>query len=93
MAKFPLPKTIETLQILDRILLSKADYDALMSSGEDKKLDTPFAEDEKIDQREYQRRVVAEQRERSIASVLGTSIGFEVVILGICCLIFARRDF
>jgi len=93
MAKFPLPKTIETLQILDRILLSKADYDALMSTGEDKEIPTAFSEDEKIDQREYQRRVVAEQRERSIASVLGTSIGFEVVMLGICCLIFARRDF
>lgn len=93
LVKWPLPKTIETLQLLDRMLLSKDDYEKLMSTGEDNEIDTPFGEDEKIDQGEYQRRVTEIQHKRPIATILGTSIGFEVAVLGICCLIFARRDF
>ena len=92
-AKFPLPKTIETLHLMDRVLLSKADYEALMNTGETKEIPTAFGQDETIDQREYQRRFTEAQLMRSTTKILGTSIGFEVVMLGICCFIFARRDF
>ena len=91
--KFPLPKTIETLNLMDRILLSKADYDRLMGAEENEEIPTAFGEGETIDKNEYQRRIIEAQRNRSVAMVLGTSLGFEVVILGICCFIFARRDF
>lgn len=91
--KFPLPKTIETLQLMDRMLLSKEDYERLMKTGEGEQMDTPFGQDEKIDQREYARRVTQAQLKRSPAVILGTSLGFEAVVLAVCCFIFARRDF
>jgi hypothetical protein len=38
-------------------------------------------------------RVEEAKRNRTVAWVLGTSIAFEVVVLGIACWIFRRRDF
>ena len=40
-----------------------------------------------------QQRMQEEFRGRNVAWVLGTSLGFEAVVLVLCVLIFARRDF
>lgn len=85
-----LPKTAETIDLLNRNLIAD---DALMGGeGENDPLVDPQS-DIDIDQTELNRNVTERYRERSIAWILGTSFVFEGVLLGLCCLIFARRDF
>jgi hypothetical protein len=40
-----------------------------------------------------QKDVIEKTRERSVWWVLGTSLLFEAVVLGMACFIFVRRDF
>lgn len=107
LVKTVLPKTSETIGLLNRNLISLDELASFMPGDED---------DEPVDVESFvQRRAEGGGRERiggDSASqavmnarveerfrartdfwVLGTSLGFEVVLLAICCLIFARRDF
>jgi len=85
-----LPKTAETIDLLNRNLIAD---DALMGDeSEDEPIIDPQS-DIDIDQSELNRNVTERFRERSIAWILGTSFLFEGVLLGLCCWIFARRDF
>ena len=68
-----LPKTTETVQLLQRVLVSA---DELPNRGEG-----PGEQ------------VVAEQRSRSVAWIIGTSLAFEAVILAMGAWFFRRRDF
>lgn len=92
--KTVMPKTQETIKLLDRYLISKAELDRLMAESagiepppktED---DQPAFADPRVS-----KRLQSVLRERSLAWILGTSFAFEAVVLGICCVIFARRDF
>ena len=69
-----LPKTTETIQLLQRCLI---DVDAL-----------PMDDNNKIG-----RRIVAEQEERSVSWIVGTSLCFEAVMLALGVWVFRRRDF
>lgn len=93
--KAPLPKTVETLNLLDRSLLSAEDYEKLGRGEDDEPNEQPtiFGEDETVDQTELQMRALEHERSKSLVWVLGTSLAFECVVLAICCVIFARRDF
>jgi len=85
-----LPKTAETIDLLNRNLIAD---DALMGDeSEDEPIIDPQS-DIDIDQSELNRNVTERFRERSITWILGTSFLFEGVLLGLCCWIFARRDF
>jgi ABC-type transport system involved in multi-copper enzyme maturation permease subunit len=88
------PKTTETIDLLDRELLSKDEFLDLMNSIRDNsphrrandllgENDMMFLDDE----------IDAVKRSRSTAWVIGTSLGFEAVVLGISAWIFCRRDF
>lgn len=93
-AKTVLPKTKETVGILERVLISQADLDQLNKDDDDVRPPLTFSPDDvRIDARELTRRMKAEERSRSVGWIVGTSLGFEIVILGIACWIFARRDF
>lgn len=91
-AKSILPKTGETTALLDRWLLS--DEDKRLFGREDEE-----AEDIERTARfgdpdpQVRRRFEAAVRARSPMWVLGTSLGFEAVILAIAAWIFCRRDF
>lgn len=92
--KFVLPKTQETIALLERNLISQEEINKLIG---DSTGFTPPDNDEPrgpamADPR-VQARVQAISRSRSLAWVLGTSIGFQVICLALCVLIFARRDF
>jgi ABC-type transport system involved in multi-copper enzyme maturation permease subunit len=92
--KFVLPKTQETIALLERNLISQEEINKLIG---DSTGFTPPDNDEPrgpamADPR-VQARVQAISRSRSLAWVLGTSIGFQVICLSLCVLIFARRDF
>lgn len=94
--KFVLPKTQETIKLLERSLISKEEIRRLTAESTgadpgdlpDDDSDTPaFAEPR------AQQRVQEILRGRSLAWVLSTSLAFEGLCLGLCVLIFSRRDF
>lgn len=88
--KFALPKTTETPDLLNRFLLEPGDLqheergdpmaDAVMGllAG---------------DMREVGKRMEARERGKTLTWILGTSIGFEVVILSIAGWLFVRKEF
>jgi ABC-type transport system involved in multi-copper enzyme maturation permease subunit len=95
--KFVLPKTQETIGLLERNLISREELRQLMSDstgvqmpdeGDESEFSGPAMADPRVQQRV--REIV---RSRSTAVVLGTSLIFEIVCLALCVLIFARRDF
>ncbi|MGA1045468.1 MAG: hypothetical protein ACO3ZY_09730, partial [Phycisphaerales bacterium] len=47
----------------------------------------------RADRRESARRELGEERETSAWFIVGSSLAFEAVILGLAAFIFARRDF
>ncbi len=92
-AKTFLPKTGETIDLLERVLVSTAE---LPGFDEDDFSEPQAPGDHSIGyvpQSQLQQRVVAMTRARSVWWILGTSLAFEVVVLGGAAWIFCRRDF
>ncbi|MCB9839195.1 MAG: ABC transporter permease [Phycisphaeraceae bacterium] len=107
-AKAVFPKTNETIALLRRSLISAAELDDIYganSAFQQEQFEAHVPEDRREQLEEHEswadpeqqsraaRQTEAEFRSRSVPWVLGTSLGFEAVILAICCWIFARRDF
>lgn len=91
-AKTILPKTQETVQLLDRWLVSPADKELITNQhGEDGDADgrARFGTGDP----EVARRMEAALRDRTVWWVLGTSFAFEGLILSLAAWIFCRRDF
>ena len=92
-----LPKTSETIGLLGRYVMSDEEGNAIIAAFT--KNDAPGAvidEDtgEVLVTPQAEQQAMAERFEdRSLAWIVGTSLLFEAVILGICCVIFSRRDF
>jgi hypothetical protein len=78
--KTVLPKTTDTIDLLERLLMKAA---KLPQSGQPQERRMMAAQQELID-------IV---RGRSITWVVGTSLGFEAVVLCFAALIFCRRDY
>lgn len=95
--KTVLPKTGETSALLERHLIDLDDLDLQDDEpAEPSEAETAFTSmqtDIQPDQEEIQRRTQEAFRERSVWWVIGTSLLFEAFVLGLCCLIFRRRDF
>jgi ABC-2 family transporter protein len=79
--KTVLPKTSETSDLLLRYVIDKKDRDGILKMIEERMDDADS------------RRIADERDSRGEGWIIGTSLGFQAVILGIACLIFARRDF
>lgn len=93
--KTVLPKTTETMLVLEHRLISSDERESLASAtrprgggrgsffvnGTQVSIKTLDAEQDKA------------LRARSLSWVLGTSAAFEAVLLGISCIVFVRRDF
>ncbi len=97
LAKTALPKTQETVALLKRWLLSMADLKTLSEgfTGEDKSSDPVFKEgDDKlfVEDEEVARRMEEKLRDRSAWWVIGTSLLFELFVVGLAALVFRRRD-
>ena len=88
--KTALPKTNETIALLERNLIDLSELQ--LPEDETPKINLED-EDVRIDPGELSRAVQEKFRSRSVRWVVGTSLGFEAFVLGVCCLIFARRDF
>lgn len=98
--KTALPKTGETIALLERALVSSADLELLSDLGGEEgnvsasETITPDEEPESIEisQDEANLRLQEEFRSRSPWWVLGTSLLFEAFVVGLAVLLFARRD-
>lgn len=94
--KAPLPKTGETIGLLERLMIESAELDEWsdrLTGASAENIPDQDSRDRHL--REMDATMVAEERYigRSAWWSLGTSLGFEVVVLGLCAWIFARRDF
>lgn len=95
-AKTVLPKTGETIELLNRYTIDRGEIDELAESFADDEDQSPTPSTNWSDQRfqqETNRRAATELESRPLWWVLGTSLGFEAVILGISCLVMVKRDF
>jgi len=109
MAKTILPKTSETIGLLDRYLITDDEIARLREQAQDDTDDdapetiqtesgqTVAVDDQEAnvtpDSPEVSGRFEAEIEDRPVWWVVGTSLAFEAVILAWCCFIFCRRDF
>ncbi|MDX2130636.1 MAG: ABC transporter permease [Planctomycetota bacterium] len=91
--KTPLPKTSETLALLERTLISEEELERLRTPNDDQPVAFGEQDDVQVSAREAQLGSEKALRARSTAWIIGTSLGFEAFILGIACVIFCRRDF
>lgn len=86
-----LPKTTDTLKLLDRWLLDGA---SMPSRNEESERGPQQAFGPKrVKRGEFQRAVKADEQSHSIWWVLGTSLVFEGIVLGLATVIFVRRDY
>ena len=91
-----LPKTGETIGLLDRYLVTADELAVLMARDNGFEIDEdelpsergPGAPDPRV-----QQRMQEEIRGRGVPWILGTSLAFEAIVLALCGFIFARRDF
>ncbi|MFG0305440.1 MAG: ABC transporter permease [Phycisphaerales bacterium JB040] len=94
MARSVLPKTSETIGLLDRYLISQEELERLFMQESGVRIDSdgedPFAA--MSDPRVIQRSEEA-MRDRSVLWIVGTSLLFEALVLGLATLLFVRRDF
>jgi len=76
-----LPKTSETQQLLQNCLMDMAKLPKRGGTNQNQRVVAAMQE------------VVEDARSRSVAWVVGTSLGFEAVVLAAAALVFCRRDF
>ncbi|MBM4108967.1 MAG: ABC transporter permease [Phycisphaerae bacterium] len=91
--KTAFPKTSETIQLIDRWVIEAAKLEKLPGEEPDAgafQFGSPMSPQE---QRQLQSRIDDRLRGRTVWWVLGTSLGFEALVLGLACLVFVRRDF
>jgi ABC-type transport system involved in multi-copper enzyme maturation permease subunit len=84
-----LPKTAETVALLDRVLTSDEDLENFVRGQPQRADDSDIYIDQREKGLELQKRI----RARSLTWVVGTSLGFEAVMLALAGWIFCRRDF
>ncbi len=85
-----LPKTTETVDLLQRVLIGKAGLRRISEQNQD---DSENSNVELNNNPVPVAKVQAALRSRSIRWVVGTSVGFEAVVLGLAAWIFCRRDY
>lgn len=91
-AKTALPKTSETIELLKRTLIKSADMEKFAEKQKPPPMMFP-GEVIHVDPRKLEKRVEAVMHGRSVSWVIGTSLAFEAVMVGIGALMFCRRDF
>jgi ABC-type transport system involved in multi-copper enzyme maturation permease subunit len=87
-----LPKTKETVGLLDRYLLTAKERDQFREDDNQ----PAFAlneEDVRISEKQMARRLEQELRGRDVVWIVGTSVAFEVAVVGLMVYLFRRRDF
>jgi ABC-type transport system involved in multi-copper enzyme maturation permease subunit len=91
MAKTVFPKTTETTDLLERVLIKDMDLEPPEDAEDDQV--PSWMRLSRADQQRLATRMAAAYRQRSAWWVLGTSLGFEAVVLALGAWVFCRRDF
>lgn len=95
--KTPLPKTTETVDLLTRWTVDPDPFLAAEEESDRRRGPSTQPPSERIElnpgSSDVRRRLVDELGARKVAWIVGTSVGFEVVVLGLAGWIFARRDY
>jgi ABC-type transport system involved in multi-copper enzyme maturation permease subunit len=92
--KTALPKTQETIKLLDRVLLSEQDRERFRPQQRGDGPPMPmFGDDVRIRPADVERRTEAALRSRTVYWVIGTSLAFEAAVVGLGAWVFCRRDF
>lgn len=91
--KSVLPKTGETIGLLDRWLLPTDELAAAQQRAEEAGLSHGPPRDPDEPQGMNPEAIVEELRSRPVWWVIGTSLGFEAVIMGMAGFVFVRRDY
>ena len=90
-----LPKTSETIGLLDRVLSRETDVNLmdLFTGNVQQDASGGFTSTDRSSDRRVQRRMEEDYAARSLWFIVGTSLIFVAVILSLGCWIFVRRDF
>ncbi|MEX2080767.1 MAG: ABC transporter permease [Dehalococcoidia bacterium] len=94
--KTVLPKTQDTIDLLGRVVLSENDrrfLNTLTGADRNRRRRQPSADDEGPITPSTAERVEQGLRSRSWVWIVGTSLGFEAVVVGLGAWHFCRRDF
>ncbi|MHC4106976.1 MAG: ABC transporter permease [Planctomycetota bacterium] len=91
--KTVLPKTTETIALLERWLIDLAELPDLPNNGNTNVQLQVESDEFTPDMQQIQRNAVEIVRSRSVSWVMGTSVAFEIVLLALGGMIFCRRDF
>ncbi|MEO1585243.1 MAG: hypothetical protein AAFR96_11825 [Planctomycetota bacterium] len=96
--KTVLPKTGETIALLERFVITEEEGQALVRafSGNDEPEESTVDRESgrvSVSRSESQAEARRVFESRSMLWILGTSLAFEGVVLVLCCVIFGRRDF
>ena len=89
-AKTVLPKTDETINLLERVLRERTGMEV---GGPPERQDMLFGASQQISTREFEEKLQETMDDRSITWIIGTSLLFEFFVLGLACWYFSRRDF
>jgi ABC-type transport system involved in multi-copper enzyme maturation permease subunit len=87
-AQLVLPKTTETVDLLEKVLLERINLNS-PSTRDSSPPPTFDLNGNPVDPRQ----INAELRKRTAGLVIGTSVGFEVVVLAVAAWVFCRRDY
>jgi len=94
--KAVLPKVTDTKDLLERVILTVEEREGLMRDAARDMSNVEIdqeAEDVKVDMGKVQRKAFERKFSNPAWWIVGTSLGFEMVILAIAGWIFVRRDF
>ncbi len=94
-AKTPLPKNAATLEILQHLLMKTSDFDGLFTAVDDRNSAQQRGERRAMgaNQRIISKEVDEWNRSLGWQYVIGTSLLFEILLVGATAMIFWRRDF
>jgi hypothetical protein len=87
-----IPKTNDTVDLLDRFMIRTGDYESKMNE-EPNSSDPQLFQEIRAERLQNTKEAVAEIRDRPLWWVLGTSLLFEAVVVGLAAWIFCRRDY
>jgi len=88
-----LPKTKETVGLLNRYLLTTKEQEQFLGGDDTPAPGARSQDDVRISQKQLMVRLEQERRSRTVFWVIGTSAGFELAMVGLLVLVFCRRDF
>lgn len=94
--KAVLPKVSDTKDLLERAILTTEERERLIRDAEREMSSIDMGgddEDIRVDMGKVQRQAIERKYANPVWWIVGTSLAFEAVVLGLCAWVFCRRDF